>query len=210
MPTTSCCWDSCSTNGRPIVPVEPTTATRTSAGLVCDTRQEPPADQIMERLFELPERPSEKRSETFYLDRSLFAVGSPGNCPARPASDQSAQDGSSAADQRTEAHDDRPNADKANRVSRETHEAERHSPNLVPVKLLQPQRIQQRFHLRTLSCIDRPILMLDAVAVHALGTIQSRREMPPGSYQKRPPGRSPEAARGHVPRSQGRGPMPTS
>jgi hypothetical protein len=103
MPTTSCCWDSCSTNGRPIVPVEPTTATRTSAGLACDPCQELPADQIVERLLELPERPSEKESETFHLNRRLRAVGSPGNCPARPASDQSAQDGTSAADQRAEA-----------------------------------------------------------------------------------------------------------
>jgi len=130
-------------------------------------------------LLELPERPSEKRSETFYLDRSLFAVGSPGNCPARPASDQPAQDGSAAADQRAETHDDRPNTDKANRASREAREAERHSPNLVPVKLLQPQRIQHHFLLRTLSGIDRPILMLDADAVHLRGTI-NQGEMPPG------------------------------
>jgi hypothetical protein len=89
---------------------------------------------------------SEKRSESFNLNRRLLAVGSPGNRPARPASDQPAQDGSSAADQRPEAHDDGPDTDKANRASREAGEAERHSPNLVPVKLLKPQRIQRRFH----------------------------------------------------------------
>ena len=174
MPTTSYCRDSCSTNGRPIVPVEPTTATRTPAGLACDPCQEPPADSIVERLLELPERPSEKRSETFNLNRRLLAGGSPGNRPARPASDQPAQDGSSAADQRPEAHDDGPDTDKANRASREAGEAERHSPSLVPVKLLKPQRIQLRFHSRTLSGIDPPILMLDADAVHALRCYQKR------------------------------------
>ena len=45
-----------------------------SGHLACDSSQEPPANQVMERQLEPPQRSPEKRSETFHPDRGLLAV----------------------------------------------------------------------------------------------------------------------------------------
>jgi hypothetical protein len=64
-----------------------------SAHLTCDLRQEPPADEIVERRLEPPQRPAKERSETFHRNRGVLAIG-PYVRPARPATEQLAEDGS--------------------------------------------------------------------------------------------------------------------